>query len=115
MSASGSRSYLSSSSSFNGCPQGRRAAFWTTVGVDGRPWRTWAGRTRNTRLLQVDLGAGSLELGLDLGGLVLGHAFLDGLRGRFDKILGFLEAEAGNRTHFLDHVDLVGADFGQDH
>ena len=42
------------------------------------------------RLLDLDLGAGGLELGLDVLGFVLGHAFLDGLRGAVDQVLGFL-------------------------
>jgi len=45
-------------------------------------------------LLDLDLGAGGLELGLDILGFVLGHAFLDWLGGGVDEVLGFLEAQA---------------------
>ena len=45
-------------------------------------------------LLELDLGADLLELRLELLGLVLGNAFLDGLGSAFDEVLGFLEAEA---------------------
>src|SRR5690606_13157298 len=73
--------------------------------ADGRPVR----RKPRTVLLQLDLGASAFELSLDLLGLVLGHAFLDRLRSALDQVLGFLEAETGDRAHFLDHVDLLGA------
>src|SRR5450756_2176950 len=58
-------------------------------------------------LLQFNLGAGLLELGLDLLGLVLVHAFLDSLGGAFDEVLGFLEAQAGDGADFLDDFDLL--------
>src|SRR5690606_20131021 len=77
-----------------------------------------AGETarRNLRcLLQFDLGAGSLELSLDLLGIGLGNGFLYGLRSALDQVLGFLEAEAGDGAHFLDDVDLLGASVGQHH
>jgi hypothetical protein len=35
-------------------------------------------------------------------GLVLGRAFLDGLGRALDEVLGFLEAEAGDRADLLD-------------
>src|SRR5690606_37443564 len=41
--------------------------------------------------------------------LVLGHAFLDGLRRAFDEVLGFLEAEARDRADLLDDLDLLVA------
>src|SRR5581483_8572860 len=34
-------------------------------------------------------------------------AFLHVLRGALDQVLGLLEAEAGDRTDFLNHVDLL--------
>src|SRR5690606_38238540 len=58
-------------------------------------------------LLQVDLGAGCFELGLDLLGVRLVGAFLDRLGRALDQVLGFLEAEAGDGADFLDHVDLL--------
>src|SRR5579872_1233074 len=67
-----------------------------------------AGRT-DPDLLEFDLRAGLLELRLDLVGLVLRNAFLDVLRGAFDQILGFLEAETGDRADFLDDLDLLVA------
>src|SRR5690606_37320143 len=45
----------------------------------------------------------------------LGNAFLDGLRSAFDQGLGFAQAEAGDGTDFLDDVDLVVAEGGEDH
>src|SRR5208337_328781 len=65
-------------------------------------------------LLELNLGADLLQSGLDLLGLVLGDAFLDGLRRAFDQILGLLEAERGDRADFLDDLDLLVADGGQD-
>src|SRR6187200_148418 len=65
-------------------------------------------------LLDFDLGALLLEGSLDLLGLVLGDAFLDGLGGRVDDILGFLEAEPGELADDLDDRDLVRADLGED-
>ena len=44
-------------------------------------------------LLQLDLGAGRLELLLDFLGFGLGSVLLDGLRRAFDEILRFLEAK----------------------
>src|SRR5690606_25419038 len=58
----------------------------------------------------LDLGSAA-SLGDLLGdrlGVRLRHAFLDGFRGAVDQILGFLQAQAGHRTHYLDDVDFVG-------
>src|SRR5665213_1375704 len=66
-------------------------------------------------LLDGDGRAGGLELGLDLFGFLLGDVFLDVLRGAFDQVLGFLQAEVGtDRADFLDHVDLLVATGGED-
>src|SRR5690606_4238533 len=65
-------------------------------------------------LLEFDLGASLLELGLDLVGFFLRSAFLDGLRRAFDEILRFLKAKAGDRADFLDHLDLLVASGGKD-
>src|ERR1700689_2707312 len=46
--------------------------------------------------LELDLRAGLLESGLDLGGFFLADAFLDGLGSALDQVLGFLEAEGGD-------------------
>ena len=70
-------------------------------------------RRREAGLLDLDLAALLLEGGLDLLGLVAGDAFLDGLRGRVDEVLGLLEAEAGELADDLDDRDLVRADLGQ--
>src|SRR5690606_96417 len=61
-----------------------------------------------------DLGAGCFQLLLDVLGLGLGSAFLDGLRCRLDKRLGFAQAQAGDGTDFLDDVDLVLTEGGED-
>src|SRR5690606_15987850 len=66
-------------------------------------------------LLELDGRAGVLKLLLDLLGLVLVDAFLDGLRRAFDQRLGFGEAKARDRTDFLDDVDLLATVAGQDH
>ena len=41
------------------------------------------------------------------------HVGLDFLRSALDEVLGFLEAQAGDRADFLDHVDLLVAGVGQ--
>src|SRR6186713_3268915 len=64
-------------------------------------------------LLDFDLGALLLEGSLDLLGLVLGYAFLDGLGRSIDQVLGLLEAEAGELPHDLDDRDLVRPDLGK--
>src|SRR5690606_1088171 len=71
-------------------------------------------RNRRRWLLQLDLGAGSFELLLQLFGFRLANAFLHGLRRTFDEVLGFLQAETGDGAHFLDRVDLVGTAIHQD-
>ena len=57
----------------------------------------------------IHFGAGVLEDLLDLRGLVLGHPFLDVLRGTLDQILRFLQPETGKFSDNLDHLNfLVG-------
>src|SRR4051794_16575024 len=58
-------------------------------------------------LLDLDGGAGLLELALELLGLVLVDALLDGLGGLVDERLGLLEAQAGGRADDLDDLDLL--------
>src|SRR5581483_9246218 len=65
-------------------------------------------------LLELDGGAGLLELALDRVRLLLVHALLDRLRSRADEVLGLLEAKAGDRADDLDHLDLLGARRGED-
>src|SRR5258708_28752002 len=78
--------------------------------------RTATGSTfKLSRLLDLSLGAGRLELLLDLVGFFLGHTFADRLRGAFDQGFGFRQTEAGDcRANFLDDADLVRADFLED-
>src|SRR5690606_5348704 len=59
--------------------------------------------------------AGSFQLLLDVVGFSLGDAFLDGLRSGFNQRLGFAQAETGNGADFLDDVDLVLTEGGEDH
>src|SRR5216683_4782946 len=66
-----------------------------------------------SHLLEFDLGPGLFQLGLDLLRFVLAHAFLDRLGRTLDQILGLLEAQAGERAHLLDHLDLLVADGGK--
>src|SRR5690606_21731792 len=79
------------------------------------PWAVPEGGSRKAKLLELDLGAGSFQLGLEVFGLGLGNAFLDGLRSSLDQVLGFLEPEAGDAADFLDDVDLLGTGIGEDH
>src|SRR5699024_5606912 len=65
-------------------------------------------------LLEFDGGAGALEGFLRLVGHVLGHAFENFLRRSLDEVFGFLEAERGERTDFLNDLDLLVANFGDD-
>src|SRR5690625_6715071 len=65
--------------------------------------------------LDLDSGAGLLELLLELVCLLLGDSFLDRLRRTLDQILGLLEAEAGDGANLLDDVDLLVACSVQDH
>src|SRR5690606_14222330 len=61
------------------------------------------------RLLELDGRALLFQGLLELLGFVLGEAFLDGLGSTFDQVLGFLEAQAGGGTDFLDNLDLLVA------
>src|SRR6188508_1289997 len=72
------------------------------------------GRSLSRELLDLDACAGLFELGLDLVGLVLRDALLDGCRSTVDDVLGLLEAEPGDRAHDLDHLDLLVAGRRQD-
>src|SRR3954452_11589297 len=65
-------------------------------------------------LLDLDGSAGFLELTLDRVGLILRHAFLDGLRRGVDQVLGLLQAQAGDGADDLDYLDLLAAGSGQD-
>src|SRR5690606_23718353 len=66
-------------------------------------------------LLDLDLCARVFQLLLELGSLFLGNGFLEGLGCTLDHVLGFLEAQASDLTHDLDHVDLLSASIGEDH
>src|ERR1700749_1347008 len=66
------------------------------------------------RLLQVDGPAGLLEVGLELLGLGLVDALLDGLGRLVDERLGLLEAQAGGRADDLEDLDLLVAGRGED-
>src|SRR5690349_2677530 len=60
-------------------------------------------------LLHGDRCAGGLEGLLRLLRGVLGNLLQDRLRGTLDQVLGLLEAEAGERAHLLDDLDLLVA------
>src|SRR5690349_615720 len=64
-------------------------------------------------LLDLDSGTRLFELFLELRRLVLVDALLDRLGRAFDQVLCLLEAEPGDRAHFLDHIDLFLAGRGQ--
>src|SRR5579864_4772911 len=61
-----------------------------------------------------DSRTGIFKLFFDFRGLFLVDALLDRFRRRLDEVLGFLEAELCQCPHFLDHIDLLLADRGQD-
>src|SRR6185369_12491448 len=79
---------------------------------DPLPSRPFILKTERS-LLELDGAAGILDLLLDLLGLFLVDAFLDGLRSAFDQRLRLAEAKAGDRADFLDHVDLLAAVAGE--
>src|SRR5699024_3686033 len=67
-------------------------------------------------LLQLDLAAGLFDLLLQLLGLVLGHALLQGLGSALDSGLGLSQALAGDLADDLDDLDLgSGVKASQDH
>src|SRR3954451_11004479 len=66
------------------------------------------------KLLDLDGSAGLFDLGLELLGLVLVDALLDGLGGLVDERLGLLEAQASRRADDLDDLDLLVAGAGED-
>src|SRR5205823_3650962 len=76
----------------------------------GRPARR-PGRpfVEQATLLERDLRALLLELGLGLVGVVLVDLLQDRLRRRLDQVLGLLEAKAGQLAHDLDDLDLLAA------
>src|SRR5581483_6794435 len=69
--------------------------------------RTACVRRLRFRLLDLDGGAGLLQLGLDRVGLLAVDALLDRVRGTVDQVLRLLEAEARDRADDLDHLDLL--------
>src|ERR1700744_3209451 len=66
------------------------------------------------RLPDGDGPAGFLEVGLELLGLGLVDALLDGLGSLVDERLGFLEAQARGSADDLDDLDLLVAGSGED-
>ena len=58
-------------------------------------------------LFQLDLGAKTLELGLQSVGLVLGSTFLDGRGSTVNHVLSILQAKAQELFHLLDHLELL--------
>ena len=73
----------------------------------------WIAMRKEGKLLQLDLGASLFQLLLQLLGLVLGHAFLDGLGSGLNDSLGVSQAQAGDLTDGLDDLDLLVAEAGQ--
>ena len=66
-------------------------------------------RPERKQLLDRNFGAGFFERLLDLLGLFLGNAFLDGLRRALDEVLRFFQAERGDLADGLDDIDLLVA------
>src|SRR5688572_16508382 len=84
----------------------RRAPLGTRLGVTAT--------AKQPALLHLDAGAGALEGLLRGVGGFLGHLLQDGLGRAVDQILGLLEAEARERAHLFDHLDLLVAGTGED-
>src|SRR3546814_3705760 len=91
-------------------PSSRITAFSTTAkgrGLSppasaGRPYR-WR---RKDRLLHFDRGTGRFQVLLELGSFFLRNAFLDRATA-FGPVLGFLQAQAGDRADHLDDLHLL--------
>src|SRR6202012_4583237 len=79
-------------------PRGRR-----------RGWESPGAPRGAVLLLDLNGGAGALEGSLGLLRGLLVDLLQDGLRRAVDQVLGLLEAEAGERTHLLDDLDLLVA------
>ena len=68
----------------------------------------------NERLLDGDLGAGLLELGLGLLGFLLGNALEDDGGSALNELLGVSQTQTSlDGTHSLNNVDLAGTSVGQ--
>ena len=72
------------------------------------------GRRRPSCYLTSTVAPAAFELGLGLLGVLLGDLLEDRLGGAVDQVLGLLEAEAGERAHLLDDLDLLVAGAGED-
>src|SRR6185503_14823363 len=83
-------------------------------GAKCRGGRGRAARALPRALLDLDGGAGLLELGLHLIGLLAGDTLLDRLRRLVGHRLGLLEAETGQLADHLDDRDLALARRGED-
>ena len=68
----------------------------------------------NAELLHFDRGSRLGELLLDGLGFFLVHALFHGLGRAVHQVLGFFQAQAGDFTDSLNHVDLVRANGSQD-
>src|SRR5712691_6758805 len=79
------------------------------------PWAGWGGDQSPSPLLDLGAGACVLQLLQDGFGLFAVDALLDRLGRLVDQVLGFLEAQAGDLAHDLDHADLGIARRGQHH
>src|SRR3712207_2987568 len=71
-------------------------------------------RIPDLALLDLDAAAGPLKGGPSLLGVVLADPLEDRLGGAVDQVLGLLQAEAGQRAHLLDDLDLLVAGSGED-
>src|ERR1700722_14793326 len=69
---------------------------------------------KRPKLLDFYRRTGGFERGLGLVGVGLGDLLEHGLGGTVDEVLRFLQTQAGECTHFLDHLDLLVATRGQD-
>ena len=81
--------------------------------MNDAPTSTGAAFSETQRLLNLDFRSDFFKLLLNGFGLVLRHAFLDGLGGGFDQVLRFLQSQAGNLTNGLDNVNLLVTEIGE--
>src|SRR5438876_7819941 len=84
--------------------------------AEGKPEAPLRSRlSRRPALLELDGGAGALELGLGLLGVLLGRLLENRLGRAVDEVLGLLETQAGEGPNLLDDLDLLVAGGGEDH
>jgi len=67
------------------------------------------------RLFYFSLGTSFGQLLGNVFSFSFGYGFFNGLRSAVNQVLGFFQAQTGDSTYNLDHVNLVVASGGQDY